>query len=207
MRISASVEVGVVESARVQAQQLAQLVPVPAAVLLALLVAARGEMLVAYLRLAPSLSSSGELRRRVRDATLMSDASPTLAHVFALSEKIELNMVEERVVTSTFARGRDGDAPRGRVGRGGKGTGAIERTVATATSATERAMAARIEQLEQRLAPMAGLGASTSTSYEAEDFSYLASAAQVEASVVVSKGGARTLEPHVATMELDPSED
>ncbi|OAE22876.1 hypothetical protein AXG93_1405s1030 [Marchantia polymorpha subsp. ruderalis] len=45
-----------------------------------------------------------ELRRRVRDATLMSDSSPTLAHVFALSEKIELNMVEERVVTSTFAR-------------------------------------------------------------------------------------------------------
>jgi hypothetical protein len=32
----------------------------------------------------------------------MSDDSPTLAHVFALSEKIELNMVEERVVTSGF---------------------------------------------------------------------------------------------------------
>ncbi len=32
--------------------------------------------------------------------TLMNDDSPTLAHVFALSEKIELNMVEERVVTS-----------------------------------------------------------------------------------------------------------
>jgi hypothetical protein len=36
--------------------------------------------------------------------TLMSDDSPTLAHVFALSEKIELNMVEERVVTSGFSR-------------------------------------------------------------------------------------------------------
>jgi hypothetical protein len=36
--------------------------------------------------------------------TLMSDDSPTLAHVFALSEKIELNMVEERVVTSGFNR-------------------------------------------------------------------------------------------------------
>ncbi len=36
--------------------------------------------------------------------TLMSDNSPTLAHVFALSEKIELNMVEERVVTSKFSR-------------------------------------------------------------------------------------------------------
>ncbi len=35
---------------------------------------------------------------------LMNDDSPTLAHVFALSEKIELNMVEERVVTSRFNR-------------------------------------------------------------------------------------------------------
>ncbi len=45
-----------------------------------------------------------ELRRRVPDVTLMSKDSPTLAHVFALSEKIELNMVEERVVTSGFSR-------------------------------------------------------------------------------------------------------
>ncbi len=36
--------------------------------------------------------------------TLMSDDFPTLAHVFALSEKIELNMVEEKVVTSRFNR-------------------------------------------------------------------------------------------------------
>jgi hypothetical protein len=34
----------------------------------------------------------------------MSDDSPTLAHVFALSENIELNMVEERVVTCGFNR-------------------------------------------------------------------------------------------------------
>jgi hypothetical protein len=34
----------------------------------------------------------------------MSDDSPTLAHVFALFEKIKLNMVEERVVTSGFTR-------------------------------------------------------------------------------------------------------
>jgi hypothetical protein len=34
----------------------------------------------------------------------MNDDSPTLAHVFALSKKIELNMVEERVVTSGFSR-------------------------------------------------------------------------------------------------------
>jgi len=32
----------------------------------------------------------------------MNDDSPTLAHVFALFEKIKLNMVEERVVTSRF---------------------------------------------------------------------------------------------------------
>jgi hypothetical protein len=34
----------------------------------------------------------------------MSDDSPTLAHVFALFEKIELNMVEEKVVTFRFRR-------------------------------------------------------------------------------------------------------
>ncbi len=36
--------------------------------------------------------------------TLMNDDSPTLAHVFTLSKKIKLNMVEERVVTSRFSR-------------------------------------------------------------------------------------------------------
>jgi len=41
-----------------------------------------------------------EIRQRVHNVTLMSDDSPTLAHVFVLSEKIKLNMVEERVVTS-----------------------------------------------------------------------------------------------------------
>ncbi len=45
-----------------------------------------------------------ELRRKVHDVTLMNDDSPTLAHVFILSEKIELNMVEERVVTSGFSK-------------------------------------------------------------------------------------------------------
>jgi len=45
-----------------------------------------------------------ELQRRARDVTFMSDYSPTLAHVFALFEKIKLNMVEERVVTSGFNR-------------------------------------------------------------------------------------------------------
>ncbi len=36
--------------------------------------------------------------------TLTSDNSPTLAHVFALFEKIKFNMVEERVVTFGFSR-------------------------------------------------------------------------------------------------------
>jgi len=36
--------------------------------------------------------------------TLMNDDFPTLAHVFALFEKIELNMVEERLVTFGFSR-------------------------------------------------------------------------------------------------------
>jgi hypothetical protein len=36
--------------------------------------------------------------------TFMSDDSPTLAHVFALSKNIVFNMVEERVVTSRFNR-------------------------------------------------------------------------------------------------------
>ncbi len=36
--------------------------------------------------------------------TLMSDNSPTLTHVFALSTKIELNMVKKRVVTFGFSR-------------------------------------------------------------------------------------------------------
>jgi hypothetical protein len=43
-----------------------------------------------------------ELRQRVRDVTFMSDDSTTLARVFALSKKIKLNMVQERVVTSGF---------------------------------------------------------------------------------------------------------
>ncbi len=45
-----------------------------------------------------------ELQQRVCDVTLMSDDFPTLAHVFALSKKIELNMVEERVVTSGLSK-------------------------------------------------------------------------------------------------------
>ncbi|OAE26687.1 hypothetical protein AXG93_3582s1000 [Marchantia polymorpha subsp. ruderalis] len=154
----------------------------------------------------------GELWRGVRDAILMSNASPTLAHLFAFSEKIELNMVEERRCFDFHpelrfgGRGRGGDAPRGQTGRGGRvgrGIGAIERTVASDTSATQSAMIARIEQLQEKLVAITDLGASTSTSYEEEDFSYLASAAQVEASVVVTRGDARASKPRGAAVELD----
>jgi hypothetical protein len=37
-----------------------------------------------------------ELRRRVRDATLLNAGTPTLVQVFTLAERIELNMVEEK---------------------------------------------------------------------------------------------------------------
>jgi hypothetical protein len=45
-----------------------------------------------------------ELQWKVRNVAFMSNNSPTLAHVFVLFKKIELNMVEERVVTSGFSR-------------------------------------------------------------------------------------------------------
>ena len=45
-----------------------------------------------------------DLRRRVRDVTLMSDEEVTLAVVFALSERIELKLVEEKVVVVGFSR-------------------------------------------------------------------------------------------------------
>jgi len=45
-----------------------------------------------------------DLQRKVRDVTLISDDSPTLAHVCALSEKINFNMVKEKVVTFGFSR-------------------------------------------------------------------------------------------------------
>ena len=70
-------------------------------------------------------------------------------------------------------------------------------------------MTARIEQLEQRLASMAsarpGLGAGASTSYgTGEDFTYMASVAQVDALVAVTRGAARTSESRGSSVELDP---
>ncbi|OAE32852.1 hypothetical protein AXG93_1409s1190 [Marchantia polymorpha subsp. ruderalis] len=56
-------------------------------------------------------------------------------------------------------------------------------------------MAAQIEQLEQKLAAMVGLGVSTSTSYETEDFFYLTSAAQVESSVGVTRVRSSSMRP------------
>ncbi|OAE29515.1 hypothetical protein AXG93_1433s1350 [Marchantia polymorpha subsp. ruderalis] len=204
----------------------------------------------------PSFSSIVEFfKRRLRDATVMSDASSTLAHVFALSKKIELNIVEERMVTSSFTkdtpitsrvqhnnaqshptgdgsrgvqarphlghretkqcfdlhlefrsrgRGHGRCAPRGREGRGGRDAcaGAIGRPVVGVTPTTDSAMAARIEQLEQRIAAMASSGASTF--HEGEDLSYLASAAQVGASVAITRGAACASKPRGATVELDP---
>ena len=47
-----------------------------------------------------------DVRRRVRDATLLSTQTTTLASVFSLAERIELNIVEERVVTIGFNRDR-----------------------------------------------------------------------------------------------------
>jgi hypothetical protein len=45
-----------------------------------------------------------ELRWKVHNVILMSDNSLTLAHVFVMSKKIELNMVEEKVLTSRFSK-------------------------------------------------------------------------------------------------------
>ncbi len=71
-------------------------------------------------------------------------------------------------------------------------------------------MATRIEQLEQRLATMANIQhrshskGKASTSYGGDDIFYMASVAQIEASVVVTKGITRASKPHGATVKLDP---
>jgi hypothetical protein len=71
-------------------------------------------------------------------------------------------------------------------------------------------MAARIEQLEQRLATMASfqhlshLGGKAPTSYGGDDLFYMASVTQIEVSVVVTKGVTRASEPCGAIVELDP---
>jgi hypothetical protein len=71
-------------------------------------------------------------------------------------------------------------------------------------------MAAKIEQLEQRLATMASfqhrshLGGEAPTSYGGDDLFYMATVAQIEASVAVMRGVTQASEPCGATVELDP---
>jgi hypothetical protein len=71
-------------------------------------------------------------------------------------------------------------------------------------------MAARIKQLEQRLATMASFqhrshsGGKAPTSYGGDDLFYMASVAQIEASIVVTRGIIQASKPHGAIVELDP---
>jgi hypothetical protein len=84
---------------------------------------------------------------------------------------------------------------KGRDGRGGRATPAIGAPpIATLPPTTEAVMAARIEQLERRLGTMASFQhrshsrSEASTSYGGDDLSYMASVAQIEAFVTVTKG-------------------
>jgi hypothetical protein len=89
--------------------------------------------------------------------------------------------------------GRGGRGGRG--GGGGRGTPTIGAPPATTPPpTTEVAMAARIEQLEQRLATMASfqhrshLRSEAPTSYGGDDIFYMVSIAQIEAFVIVTRG-------------------
>jgi beta-lactamase class A len=81
---------------------------------------------------------------------------------------------------------------------------------ATPPPTTKAAMAARIKQLEQRLATMASfqhrshLGGEAPTSYGGDDLFYMASVAHIEVFVAVMRGVTRASEPRGAIMELDP---
>jgi hypothetical protein len=109
--------------------------------------------------------------------------------------------------------GRGGAAQRSRGGRGGgggRGTPMVRAPpVITPPSTTEATMAARIEHLEQRLATMASFQhqshsrGEAPTSYGGDDLFYMASVAQIKASVVVMRGVTRASEPRGATVELD----
>jgi hypothetical protein len=102
-------------------------------------------------------------------------------------------------------------AQRGRGGRGGRGTPMVGAPLVTTLPPTiEAAMAARIEQLEQRLTTMASFqhrshsGGEAPTSYGGNDFFYMVSVTQIEASDAVTRGVTRASEPHGANVELDP---
>jgi hypothetical protein len=82
--------------------------------------------------------------------------------------------------------------------------------VITPPPTIEAVIATRIEQLEQRLATMASFQhrshsrGEAPTSYGGDDLFYMASVAQIEVSVVVTRGITRASEPCGATVELDP---
>jgi hypothetical protein len=71
-------------------------------------------------------------------------------------------------------------------------------------------MVARIEQLEQMLVTMASLQHQShsrgkfSTSYGGNELFYMASVAQIEAFVAVTRDITQASEPSGATVELDP---
>ncbi|CAM6094075.1 unnamed protein product [Calypogeia fissa] len=73
-------------------------------------------------------------------------------------------------------------------------------------------MAARIEELEQRIASMAvarprsasGVGASTSYGGGPDDYTFMVGVAQMEASAAVTQSVTHTVEPRGASVELDP---
>ncbi|CAM6076652.1 unnamed protein product [Sphagnum tenellum] len=87
-----------------------------------------------------------ELRRRARDVSVMNDDSPTLAHVFALSKKIEFNMVEERVVTFGFnrdivttSRGQQSTS-QPRIGGGGSRGGQVRPQLGSGGTGAQRSL-------------------------------------------------------------------
>jgi hypothetical protein len=109
--------------------------------------------------------------------------------------------------------GHGGITQRGRGGRGGRGGGGGRGTpmvraplMITPPPTTEVAMATRIEQLEQRLATMASFQhrshsrGEAPTSYGGDDLFYMASVAQIEASITVTRGITQTSEPRGATV-------
>ncbi len=75
---------------------------------------------------------------------------------------------------------------------------------------TKVAMAAKIKQLEQRLATMASFQhrshsrGKAPTSYGGDDLFYMANVAQIEASVVMTRSIIQASKPHGAIVELDP---
>jgi hypothetical protein len=106
-------------------------------------------------------------------------------------------------------RGRGGKGGRG--GGGGRGTPMVGAPLAAILPPTTKAtMATRIEQLEQRLATMASfqhrshLGGEVPTSYGGNDLFYMASVAQIEVFIAMTRGVTRASEPRGATVELDP---